>query len=311
MTADKTTRFPQPRKIRLEIVGAVIAYLLVLAAGFAIFAPTNGSLQSGGETRRYLLYVPRSLDQSRPIPLVITIHGFAEWPAHVRDVTRWNKLADREGFVVVYPSGTKFPKRWAAFNENNSGSGETKDVQFLADLIAKLGSEYNIDPERIFVNGFSNGGGMSYLAGCQLADRVAAIGGVSGAYLFPLEDCRPSRPIPMIAFHGTADPIVPFNGGPSPSFDIPFAAIPQWTAGRAAVNGCSTTPEISQLASGVSRFQYTGCSQGADVLLYTLEGQGHDWAGGKSLPKWLVGEHSDALNTTELIWQFFKEHPLP
>lgn len=308
---NQAKRLPIFRMIRLEIVAAVIAYFLVLAAGLAVFAPTNGSLQSSRETRRYLLYVPKSLDQSSPVPLVITIHGFAEWPAHVRDVTRWNKLADKEGFIVVYPSGTKFPKRWAAFNENNPGSGETKDVQFLSDLIDKLESEYNIDLQRVFINGFSNGGGMSYLAGCQLSDRVAAIGGVSGAYLFPMESCTPARPVPMIAFHGTADPIVPFNGGPSHSFDIPFAAIPDWISARAGLNGCRAIPQISQPTSGVTVQQYTSCSQGAEVVLYTLEGQGHDWAGGKALPKWLVGNHSDAVNATELIWDFFKQHPLP
>ena len=310
MTQNQVDRLPILRKVRLEIVAAVLAYFLVLAAGFAIFAPTNGSLRSGGETRRYLLYIPKSLDKTHPVPLVITIHGFAEWPAHVRDVTRWNKLADREGFIVVFPSGTKFPKRWAAFNEKAPESGETKDVQFLSNLIDKLESEYNIDPQRIYVNGFSNGGGMSYLAGCQLSDRVAAVGGVAGAYLFPIQSCNTSRPVPMIAFHGTADPIVPFNGGPSHSFDIPFAAIPDWIAARSGLNGCGATPEISQLKQGVTRYQYSACSQGAEVVLYTLQGQGHDWAGGKALPKWLVGEHSDALNATEMIWAFFQQHPL-
>ena len=76
-------------------------------------------------------------------------------------------------------------------------------------------SKYNIDPGRIYANGLSNGGGMSYLLGCALSDRITAIGGVAGAYAFPLEECHPSRPVPMIAFHGTADPIVPYQGGAS------------------------------------------------------------------------------------------------
>jgi len=136
------------------------------------------------------------------------------------NVSQWNSIADREGFIVVYPSGTGFPKRWQAFPQEPRDS--SKDVIFIADLIDSLSAQYNIDPARIYVNGFSNGGGMTFLLGCELADRIAATGTVAGAFVLPFEECAPSRPMPLIAFHGTADPIVPFLGGPSESFDIPF-----------------------------------------------------------------------------------------
>ena len=127
------------------------------------------------------------------------------------------------------------------------------DVRFISDLIDKLQQDYVIDPTRIYVNGLSNGGGMTYLLACELSERIAAVGSVSGAYLYPLEDCQPERPVPLIAFHGTADPIVPFIGGPSRSFDIPFPVIPDWMAAYAAKNGCNPTPQSAAEAGGCQR----------------------------------------------------------
>ena len=115
-------------------------------------------------------------------------------------------------FLVVYPEGTGFPRRWRA---GGWPGDPMADVVFISDLIDTLSAEYNIDPARIYANGLSNGGGMSFLLGCALSDRIAAIGGVAGAYALPLEDCLPSRPVPMIIFHGTVDAIVPYLGGPS------------------------------------------------------------------------------------------------
>jgi polyhydroxybutyrate depolymerase len=297
-------------RIIMEMLGVGSVIISFFAVSFAILNRTNGSLRISGEKRRYLIYVPKSLDNSRPVPLVLTIHGFAEWPAHVRDVTGWNKLADKYGFIVVYPSGTKFPKRWAAFNEKTPEDGQTRDVQFISALISKLKADYNIDPKRIYVNGFSNGGGMSFLCACELSDRVAAVGAVSGAYLFDVQNCNATRPVPMIVFHGTADPIVPFNGGTSHSFDLPFPAIPQWVEAYAHHNGCTGKAETTRVTPEVTLTRYSAIQLGAEVAFYTLAGQGHDWAGGKALPVWLAGTHTDAVNTTELIWAFFQEHPL-
>ena len=193
---------------------------------------TNGMIVSFGQHRTYLLYVPASYDPATPMPLVISMHGFAEWPAHQMQISGWNKLADEYGFIVVYPSGSGFPRRWLASGRVGDSSDPMLDVIFISDLIDELKRQYNIEPARVYANGLSNGGGMSFLLGCKLSDRITAVGSVSGAYLFPLDGCKPSRPVPMIAFHGTADPIVPYQGGPSRRFNIPFPAIPEWMAAR-------------------------------------------------------------------------------
>ncbi|HSM25843.1 MAG TPA: hypothetical protein VK856_13350, partial [Anaerolineaceae bacterium] len=112
------------------------------------------------------------------------------------------------------------------------------DVQFITDLITELEGKFNIDTDRIYVNGLSNGGGMSFQLACKLSDRIAAFGGVSGAYVIAWEDCNPTRPVPAIIIHGDNDTIVPFEGGPSESFDVPFPNIPNWVEELAERNGC-------------------------------------------------------------------------
>ncbi len=298
--------------VLLGLAGLALLLAVGVTVAFAVANKTNGKLVSSGITRRYLLYVPESYNPDVPTSLVITLHGFSQWPAHQAMVSQWNDLADEEGFIVVYPEGTNFPRRWVASNiASDQPVDLSRDVQFIADLIGKLEQEYNLDPARIYANGFSNGGGMTFLLSCNLSERIAAVGGVAGAYLLSWEQCNPTRPVPMIAFHGTADPIVPFEGGPSHSFDIPFPYIPDWMAAKAAHNGCE--PDAQPLAEqgDASAVQYGNCQQGADVIFYTIDGAGHIWPGGGEIPANIAGQHSNDVDATTLIWQFFIDHPMP
>jgi len=293
------------------LAAAAILLILIVALGYLISNRTNGHLVSSGEKRSYLLYVPRSLDSSTPVPLVLVFHGFAQWPANQARVSQWNSLADEEGFIVVYPSGTGFPKRWRGAGINVEGMDPLIDVKFVSDLIDKLEGQFNIDAARIYATGLSNGGGMSFLVSCTLSDRIAAIGGVAGAYLYPMPQCDRSRPVAMMLVHGDADPIVPYLGGPSHSFTIPFPSIPVWAKEYAAFNSCKTSPEpISGLEEDVTGIHYSGCDQQADVDFYTILGGGHSWPGGKPLPKWIVGKTSQSFDTTRVMWDFFVAHPL-
>ena len=245
-----------PKAVRLILLALAgigsLALLIVLlgALTFAVVNRTNGRIISSGETRRYLLHVPKNLDQSQPVPLVITIHGFAQWPANQANVSQWNPIADREGFIVVYPSGTGFPKRWLAFPQESRA--DSKDVVFISDLIDTLSTQYNIDPSRIYVNGLSNGGGMTFLLGCELAHRMAATGSVGGAFMLPMQECTPSRPVPLIAFHGTADPIVPFHGGPSGGFDLPFPARFNFFVGNQDRRAAAARGDVPDFERGLS-----------------------------------------------------------
>ena len=293
------------------ILLTVVVFLAFLGAiAFSWVDKSNGRLVTSGQDRKYLLYVPESYNPSTPTPLVISLHGFAEWPAHQMELSGWNSLAEENGFIVVYPSGSDFPKRWVLSSEAGAPTGPMLDVQFISDLIDQLENEYNIDPAHIYANGLSNGGGMSALLACKLSERIAAVGSVSGAYLFSREDCHPSRPVPMIAFHGTTDPIVPYQGGPSSSFDSPFPLIPEWIEAWAERNGCSLTPVELPGQGEVSGIQYTHCQQKAEVIFYTVDGGGHSWPGGEPLPKWIVGHTTQDIDATRVMWEFFEQYSL-
>jgi polyhydroxybutyrate depolymerase len=288
------------------LVALPVVLLLVAWASISILDRSNGTLVSSGEEREYLLHVPRSYDPAKPTPLVISMHGAAVWPAHQMNTSRWNRLADEHGFIVVYPSGSDLPKIWHV----NQGSGLMRDVRFISELIDTLAVAYNLDLTRVYANGLSNGGGMAFVLSCALPDRIAAVGLVAAAQSLPWSWCTDSQPVPMIAFHGTADPIVAYEGGRSPVAPEPFPSVAGWTSNWAVRNRCATRPADSVIAADVTRRTYTGCAADAAVVLYTVHGGGHSWPGGKPLPKWMVGPTSDGVDATSQMWAFFRAHPL-
>jgi polyhydroxybutyrate depolymerase len=160
------------------VIGLPVAFILTAFACFCVMDNTNGTIVSSGVTRRYLLYVPKTYDRSRPAPLVISLHAGAVWPAVEMHISRWNELAEQHGFLVVYPegSGASFgglgpgPQVWP-MGPRTLG----RDVRFISDLIDKLEAEYNIDPTRIYADGMSIGGGMAFRLSCRLSDRIAAV----------------------------------------------------------------------------------------------------------------------------------------
>lgn len=269
---------------------------------------SNGVIVSSGEKREYLLYVPRSYDASKPVPLVISLHGAGGWPVQQMQLSGWSRLAEREGFIVVCPAGTAGfgPRIWHTGNER----GATRDVRFISDLIDKLEREYHIDRERIYVNGLSNGGGMSFVLSCTMSDRIAAVGLVSSAQMLSWSWCTDRRPVPMIAFHGTADHMAPYNGGESWIGPVPFLSLPKFVANWARRNGCAPDAVESRPAADVTRREYTRCTGDAAVVFYTLHGGGHVWPGGEPLPAWFTGPDSRTVDATREMWAFFRVHPL-
>ena len=298
-------------RIPLLLLGLASGLTLLAAVAYWLSDRTNGSLVSSGVRRKYLLYVPKSYNPATPTPLIISIHGFAEWPAHQMQQSRWNDLAEQYGFIVVYPSGLGLPKRWRIGGIPNRPSDPEPEVRFISDLIDKLAGQYNIDPTRIYANGFSNGGGLSFVLSCQLSDRIAAIGSVAGAYLYPWDDCQPARPVPAVVFHGTADPIVPYRGGPSRAFNLPFPSIPEWVEAQARRHGCISTPQTLAAHGKVNGVLYSDCATGVELVFYTLADSGHSWPGGAPLPKFIVGQTSADIDATSTMWAFFQQHPLP
>ncbi len=267
---------------------------------------TEHTLDYDGLRRAYLLYIPASYDPTQPAPLVLSLHGFSSNPLQQVSISAWNPVADTHGFPVVYPQGTGLPLRWNSGQSFFEGRRGTDDVGFINALLDHLTETLCIDTTRIYVSGLSNGGGMSHGLACELADRVAAIGGVAGAY--STRECEPSRPVPVIAFHGTADNIVPYGGSEGGNMTLPSVEI--WAAEWAARNGCADSPQPLERVGAVSGVAYEDCDENASVVFYTVEEGGHTWPGGGLLPAFIVGETNQDVNASEIMWDFFMAHPL-
>jgi len=274
---------------------------------------------SGGLNRCYLLYVPSQYDPSQSVPIVISYHGFASNPSGQVDISRWNEIADTGNFLVVYPQGTGFPLRWNSFFPNDWSSVD--DVAFTRALLKDLESTFLIDKARIYATGFSNGGALVHNLACEMSDTFAAVGIVSAPITEPQLDCNPTRLVPLMAFHGTEDLIVRYDGT---SLSLPFlnnrrksgpggfsyVSANSWTKRWAERNHCDLIPEELPAQGNVTGLRYTGCLQDAEVIFYTITGGGHSWPGGGPLPGWLVGEINNDINASAEMWSFFEKHPL-
>ena len=260
------------------------------------------------------------------MPLVLLLHGGGGTGEGMEKLTLggFNRLADREGFVVVYPDGIE--KHW------NDGRGleayrahreNMDDVGFISTLIDHLIKISKVDPNRIYAAGISNGGQFSQRLACELSDRIAAIGVVAIQLPEHLStSCSPKRPVSVLMMPGTEDPLVPWEGG-----EIGFRrgrkfgrvlSVPESMRFWANQNQCPLSPLITHEPdrdpkddTRVRREGYGPCSRGNEVLLYAIEGGGHTWPGGHPyLPSWIIGKTSRDIDANEVIWDFFKRHVL-
>ena len=282
------------------------AILMLLLAG-ACDRPASAPIVAGsheeqvmssGVSRSYILHVPVGTQASSSVALLLNFHGAGSNARQEEALSDTSRKADQEGFIVAYPEGIN--GEW----HTGPGSQGDQDRQFVRDLISRLEAQYNIDRKRIYATGISNGGGMVDRVGCSIADLIAAIAPDSGAYNF-WKDCNPSRPVPVLAFHGLDDKVVPYDGGIPASMEPP---IEQWAAGWASRDGCASMPVVTNPAQGVTVRSWPGCQGGAEVILYTLANHGHSWPGSKVMPKSIT---SQAVNATDLMWDFFRRHPMP
>lgn len=250
--------------------------------------------------------------------MVFSLHGFAANPDGQRANARWEALAEERGFLVVYPQGSSFPLRWNVGPQARLEGVD--DIQFVVDILDDLSAQRTIDPARVYVSGFSNGGHMTHLLACALADRIAAVGIVEGMGADGPQGCRPVRPVPVMGYFSASDPMAKPLGIPDWLTDILFnvsieAAAPgpaspdAWAAEWAARNACRQPAVTEPLTAGITRQHYAGCAQAAEVVLVSIPGMGHAWPGGPSLP--FLGASTTEVDATRQLWEFFAQHPLP
>lgn len=286
------------------------------------------NLQHDGMQRRSLLYVPSRQDTTASMPLVIMLHGGGGKAEIVCSGTGWAELAEQEKFIAAFPDGTARQGRRASVATNpqtwNSGAGEgpaaragVDDVGFLKALILDISKRVPVDQSRVYLAGHSNGAGMAYRAGIELADQVAVIGTMAGHLFVDAETL--SSPVSAIHIVGDSDPLSPLEGG---DVDSPWGGgqklkgrpAPRNNAEKwATMLGLSPTPKsVVGLPVGIAGLAWgPDPKTGAEVRFLVIEGHGHGWAGGKAmrLPERMVGPTADRLNATRTMWDFFKEHP--
>ena len=300
-------------KRRTLALGTVIACfalpaLAVVAGAAANYFETRATGSLHG--RDYIVHVPASYDSAKPTALVLSLHGGKTDPAMQMAFSEFNRVADKHGFIVVYPAGLGGAlKVWPMRGDRNPPT--MPDVLYISALIDRLQASYNIDPSRIYANGVSNGGGMAFVLSCTLSHRIAAVGVVGAAYFQPFEWCRDRTPVPVVAFHGTGDRMARYHGGVhkivAPNHAFPD--IPGWMEKWARRNSCDAAPTETRVAPDATRLEYRGCAKDASVVLYTLEGGGHTWPGGMEVPAWLFGPTPRSVDASEAMWEFFRAHP--
>ncbi len=279
---------------------------------------------SGGVERWYHRHVPPAHDGNEPVPVVIDLHGYLEGADIHKAHSALGAYGDEQGFVTVTPQGTGDPVRWDA-------TVDSADMAFIGDLLDEIEATLCVDERRVFVTGLSNGAFMTSAIACAYADRIAAAAPVAG--IREIEGCDPDRAVPVVAFHGTDDGFVAFDGGlGEDAGDLPAPdgsgrtldesetgrsaaegpSIPEITAAWADRNDCKAKPKRKEIASDVTLVRYR-CADGADVQLYRVEGGGHSWPGSEFSRQIesVTGPTTFSISANEVMWEFFERHPLP
>jgi polyhydroxybutyrate depolymerase len=302
-------------------VSAVTADVLQPASGTSGcgHSEASGSLHYAltvtGHRRTVIVHIPAGYTGKRKLALVLNLHGSASTASAEEKFSGMDAAADADHFIVAYPQALipdgigydwNIPGE-PMVNGKFPPASAPSDVEFLTTLVRDLAGRYCVDLSRVYATGVSGGGRMASQLACDASGVFAAIAPVAGLrYPSP---CPASRPVPVIAFHGTADLIDPFNGNGLGywTYSVPTAAY-LW----AGHDRCTASPQ-SIAGRGYRLTRYSGCAGGTQVELYAITGEGHEWPGGPAMPSAItsvLGPQSDAVSANALMWAFFQAHPL-
>ncbi len=310
--------------IRIALMSLLLTVVLVSAcrttrSNTGAYDLSKHTLQWEGYERTYYVYTPAG-DHSGPLPLLFHLHGGGgNAQSNMRGTFhRFHELADRDGFIIVYPEAVeknwndgRYSDRILSWREN------IDDVGFIVAVLNEVAGRQAVDRSRVFTTGISNGGFMSSRLLCDRAD-VFRGGAILTASLSEdyLPQCEPSENVGVLVMNGTDDPLVPYDGGE--------VRVLGQTRGRIistdelvtfwqARNGCQTTPSVANLpdleddGTRIRRSEYEACAAGGALVLYTVEGGGHTWPGGRQyLGERAIGKTSRDIVACDVIWDFFQ-----
>lgn len=255
---------------------------------------SSKSLMIAGKSRSYVLHVPAAYDGKKPVPLMLDFHGLGGDGSGERNSSPYPAQTDGDGVIIAFPTGLPGPSQQKAWNVGPCCVKDTDDVAFAKALVTEIEKSACVDTKRVYAVGFSMGGGMSHYLACHAADVFAAVAPAAFDLLQEnVDDCKPSRPISVISFRSTADPVVAYEGGYSMAVQgmpINFLGAKSTFAKWAQLNQC-TGAASAEDANGCA--SYAGCPGGLDVMLCTKQGGNHEPGNAK------------------VAWPLLKKHALP
>jgi polyhydroxybutyrate depolymerase len=302
-----TFRAPLSARVRWAVLllGALLAITgCSSGARPGEFSTTTRTLTVGGLERSFTVSAPTTATPGVALPLLIMLHGAGGDATGFANLTGMIALAERNSFVVVYPNGTQAADEPGKLSWNAGACcgvpsrTAIDDVAFVDQLIDEVDTRFQIDPAQVYAAGFSNGGMLSYRLACELGGRFAGIADVGGSFLAP--DCAGAQPAAALIIHGTADDVVPYNGGPtSPGVAARYGmwsnpAVSVATAAWASTNGCAPEPAVA-IAGAQETSRFVGCVPEAPVELVTIAGGSHSWP----------TESNGGMSASQRIVEFF------
>lgn len=298
-----------PGKLQIMIILVAFISTICIIPKFTIAQIEPGSFEFEGLTRNYIVFLPQNYQPNMPV--VFNLHGYTYTAGWHVDYTLMNNVADTAGFIVVYPNAIPPGFNGGVWIPDPPHLDTTiNDVGFVSALIDTIEVHYDIDTNRIYCCGLSNGGQMTYRLACQLGHRFAAVASVSGLMSdISSAGCLSNPPLPLLHIHGTGDDIVPYNGSTY-----------QWSVEETLdfwieKNGCSYPADTVFLPDldpndgcTVQKIIYTNCEDNSCIIFYKVIDGGHSWPGAPSNPWWSYPTNKDIDANIE-IWNFFKEYP--
>ena len=307
-----------------EMIKDMIAIILLTTLGISAYAQQNisDSLQHQNLERKYIVHLPPDYNSSISEPAVIVLHGGSGNYQSVQGFTQMNLVSNQNRFLAIYPQGIGSAPpgfSWADGRNTTADQAGIDDIGFISKLIDSLFIDYNIDTNRVYICGYSNGGFMTQLLACEVPERFAAIGGLGCSMDTSLfQSCNPNQAVPMAYFSGTADPEVPFNGGvmnnPSVTPIVPVdTAVQFWVEN----NNCQTPEPVVNLpdidpsdSSTIELYKFTECNCDADFYYYKILNGGHTWPGVPISQFPQLGNTNEDIHASFELWDFFSRFSL-